>query len=32
MTRHYIFKNYWWLALLIGGLVAGLAFFFGGEG
>lgn len=31
MDRHFIFRNYWWIALLAGGLAATLAFFSGGE-
>ncbi len=30
MTRHFIFKNYWWLGLLLGGTTGGLAYCFGG--
>lgn len=31
MNRHVIFKHYWWIALLVGGLLVLLAFCFGGE-
>jgi hypothetical protein len=31
MTRHFIFKNYWWLGLLLGGLAAGSAYILGGD-
>lgn len=31
MDRHFIFRNYWWIALLAGGFAAMLAFFLGGE-
>lgn len=31
MTRHFIFKNYWWIGLLLGSAAAGSAYFFGGE-
>lgn len=31
MNRHFIFKNYWWIALLVGGALALIAFLFGGN-
>lgn len=31
MNRHFIFKNYWWIALIVGGTLTIIAFFFGGE-
>jgi hypothetical protein len=31
MNRQVIFKHYWWIALLVGGVLALLAFRFGGE-
>lgn len=31
MTRHFIFRNYWWLGLLLGGAAAGLAYTLGGD-
>ncbi len=31
MNRHFIFKHYWWLALLIGGATSYLAYQFGGN-
>lgn len=31
MNRHIIFKHYWWIALFGGGLLALMAFIFGGE-
>lgn len=31
MTRHFIFKNYWWLGLLLGGVAAGSAYYVGGN-
>lgn len=31
MNRHTIFKHYWWIALLVGGVLALLAYCFGGE-
>lgn len=29
MNRHFIFKNYWWIALVVGGILVLLAFLFG---
>jgi len=31
MTRHFIFRNYWWIGLLIGVLAAGSAYICGGD-
>lgn len=31
MNRHLIFKNYWWIAALVGGAAALASFLFGGE-
>ena len=31
MNRHFIFRNYWWIALAIGGGTALLAVQFGGD-
>lgn len=31
MTRHFIFKHYWWIGLLLGSLAAGLAYTLGGD-
>ena len=31
MTRHIIFKHYWWLGLLLGSVAAGLAYCLGGA-
>ena len=31
MTRHLIFKNYWWIGLVLGGLAAWTAYFLGGK-
>lgn len=31
MNRHFIFKNYWWIALIVGGTLTVIAFFFGRE-
>ena len=30
MIQHFIFRNYWWIGLLIGAFAAGSAYFFGG--
>lgn len=31
MTRHLIFKNYWWLGLLLGFVASVVAYLVGGE-
>lgn len=31
MNRHFIFKHYWWLALVIGGAAVSIASYFGGT-
>lgn len=31
MTRHFLFKHYWWIALLVGGIAVYLAFVLGGD-
>lgn len=31
MNIHFVFKNYWWIALLVGGALALLAFLLGGD-
>jgi len=31
MTRHFIYKNYWWLGLLLGGVASAFAYFQGGD-
>lgn len=31
MTRHFIFRNYWWLGLLLGSVSAGAAYYLGGD-
>lgn len=31
MNRHFIFRNYWWIAALAGGAVSFLAYEYGGE-
>jgi len=31
MNRHIIFKHYWWIGLLLGGIATGLAYFFSGS-
>ncbi len=31
MTRHFFFRQYWWVALLVGGVLAGVAWCVGGD-
>lgn len=30
MNRHFVFRNYWWIALLAGGAAVALALAYGG--
>lgn len=30
-SRHFIFKNYWWIAILVGGLLSAVSFLYGGS-
>lgn len=31
MSRNFIFKNYWWISILVGGVIAGFAIAYGGD-
>ena len=31
MNRHFVFRNYWWIAILLGGIAGAVALYFGGD-